>query len=737
MVTTDASLAALNEPIHVLEESFVRFNASFYAEQTRLALSRQGLHEHFLLKGWKNGLDPAPGFSTRGYQQDHPDVANAGMNPWLHYIHAGQLEQRIVHPSTRASRWEVPHPRDVIKPACREHADWTDLIDADWYHRAYPDTASVDAKAHYSETGWREGRNPNPYFDTAWFRSSYMDPADLACPLIRYLEMSRLRPMPPNAIVDVEFLGATENPAASESLLHLLMDSPGIDRPAARFSREKYLQQNPDIRGVHIAPEIHFYRQGITENRAINEDCFVVADADISMGSAEISGSSICISAFEVSGIRYRIMEKTAPASIVDQILGQAHIDPDVRAAGEQIVAARPRFNATIAATRNLIDVPELLSEMGQQQDVVIVLDRLQIGDTEKYAATLAAGLRDIGFARILVVTTDSSAADDRQALNHEILAGFQDVRIASLSQSLRRNWRADQLLALLLLRSRARHIFVIHSKLGLKAVANYGAPLSTQSRLYCALPIESPRGDGVPLSASDLRQVLANSIVFSDNQGALSHFERRMGRSDASRLRCLPPHVDERDDKSFEASLKMRGKWHFRKPAKRVLWASRWERFKAPEVLVALSEICPDIDFEAYGPVDGTFPDRLPENLHHRGLLPPAQDIKSHEYGAFVFTSRFEGMPNTILEMAALGLPIVASDVGGIRETISGEAVDLISMSGSVEEIAERFKAALDGVFAMNQIDLLERLHAARQAVEARHGNAAFRSNLQRLLEG
>ncbi|WP_127110799.1 glycoside hydrolase family 99-like domain-containing protein [Pararhodobacter zhoushanensis] len=51
---------------------------------------------HYLTKGWKEGRDPAPWFSTWHYLSMHQDVAAAGMNPFLHYCVAGHREGRAL-----------------------------------------------------------------------------------------------------------------------------------------------------------------------------------------------------------------------------------------------------------------------------------------------------------------------------------------------------------------------------------------------------------------------------------------------------------------------------------------------------------------------------------------------------------------------------------------------------------------------------------------------------------------
>lgn len=55
--------------------------------------------QHYLLTGWKQGLDPSPGFDTRLYLAFNRDVAAAGVCPLLHYLKTGAREGRRIYPA--------------------------------------------------------------------------------------------------------------------------------------------------------------------------------------------------------------------------------------------------------------------------------------------------------------------------------------------------------------------------------------------------------------------------------------------------------------------------------------------------------------------------------------------------------------------------------------------------------------------------------------------------------------
>ncbi|MFC1497529.1 glycosyltransferase [Verrucomicrobiota bacterium] len=55
------------------------------------------------------------------------------------------------------------------------------------------------------------------------------------------------------------------------------------------------------------------------------------------------------------------------------------------------------------------------------------------------------------------------------------------------------------------------------------------------------------------------------------------------------------------------------------------------------------------------------------------------------------VFSSRFEGSPNAVLECMAAELPIVATDIPGIREALGGHASSFLVPPGDAEKMADK----------------------------------------------
>jgi hypothetical protein len=71
------------------------FEEAFYLEANPdVRAGRCDAALHFLVRGWREGRDPGPYFSTTGYLARNPDVAAAGLNPLIHYESCGRNEGR-------------------------------------------------------------------------------------------------------------------------------------------------------------------------------------------------------------------------------------------------------------------------------------------------------------------------------------------------------------------------------------------------------------------------------------------------------------------------------------------------------------------------------------------------------------------------------------------------------------------------------------------------------------------
>jgi len=96
------------------------------------------------------GVDPHPLFNAALYREKGCEIAGREVSPLLHYIEQGWRESRDPHP------W-----------FCN-----------DWYLSSNPDVladATMSPLEHYLQHGWKEGRKPSPLFDPAAYLDRYPD----------------------------------------------------------------------------------------------------------------------------------------------------------------------------------------------------------------------------------------------------------------------------------------------------------------------------------------------------------------------------------------------------------------------------------------------------------------------------------------------------------------------------------------------------------------------------------
>ena len=84
-----------------------------------------------------------------------------------------------------------------------------------------------------------------------------------------------------------------------------------------------------------------------------------------------------------------------------------------------------------------------------------------------------------------------------------------------------------------------------------------------------------------------------------------------------------------------------------------------------------------------------------IADRVHYRGYLAnPALPLAAAQ--VFVLPSRSEGFPRSILEAMRAGLPVIASDVGGVAEAVAHGRSGLVIPPGSAAELSEALKALI-----------------------------------------
>ena len=152
------------------------------------------------------------------------------------------------------------NPNEAVSDESAALALVIENFDYAYYLRHNTDVqqAGIDAFDHYYYTGWREGRNPNSDFDTAYYRQSYVSElTDEINPFLHYLTVGRVKGYQPRNQVSDNPTTATSDQAVREVV-------------AAEFSETYYLSTYPDVGKAGANALEHFLITGWREQRNPN-----------------------------------------------------------------------------------------------------------------------------------------------------------------------------------------------------------------------------------------------------------------------------------------------------------------------------------------------------------------------------------------------------------------------------------------------------------------------------------
>lgn len=145
-----------------------------------------------------------------------------------------------------------------------------------------------------------------------------------------------------------------------------------------------------------------------------------------------------------------------------------------------------------------------------------------------------------------------------------------------------------------------------------------------------------------------------------------------------------------------------------------RILWASRVCKQKRPDILKAVSNKLDQNEFtiDAYGQLEEGLTKKYFDDsrVHYKGPFNGSSSIPTEKYDVFIYTSEGDGVPNILQEMTAAGLPIIASNVGGIKEFI------VTNKTGFLIDDHENITSYVTAVTELKNGELRQRLNDAAQ---------------------
>ena len=158
------------------------------------------------------------------------------------------------------------------------------------------------------------------------------------------------------------------------------------------------------------------------------------------------------------------------------------------------------------------------------------------------------------------------------------------------------------------------------------------------------------------------------------------------------------------------------------------ILWASRVCKEKNPELLIKIAKKLPvdKYQIDMFGILDPAYTRKEFSNistLSYHGAYSGIEELEPSSYDLFLYTSVADGLPNVLLEIAQYGLPIIASNAGGICDII------IDGKTGLLIDDLQNEDAYIDAINKLSSDSALQKKLAdnAKHLVEKRHSWDAF----------
>jgi glycosyltransferase involved in cell wall biosynthesis/SAM-dependent methyltransferase len=316
-----------------------------------------------------------------------------------------------------------------------------------------------------------------------------------------------------------------------------------------------------------------------------------------------------------------------------------------------------------------------------------IALPFLATGGAEMVALNLCRALRQLRPDQsVALLITDRKLVSERIVIPEGVqLVVFDDYLGEDLSYA-----RKQALLRDLMVAARPECFHNINSEVAWHLILAEGDRLKRFTRLFASIFAFQFAPDGhkkIGYAAYFLKQGMPNlSGLLSDNQrfvdDAAAEYELPAKERERMAVLYQPCRLLNHSDRELGRERLARRRASLAvEPGKvrrlQVLWAGRLDAEKRIDLFLDVVRRCPFADFRVFGQVvleDGAALPALP-NLSYEGpFSSPLEWLERFDFDAFVFTSRWEGMPNILIEAGALGIPIIAPLVGGVGELINVE---------------------------------------------------------------
>lgn len=321
----------------------------------------------------------------------------------------------------------------------------------------------------------------------------------------------------------------------------------------------------------------------------------------------------------------------------------------------------------------------ELCQQITHAPDYIFVVPWVVAGGADKVLLNYIAALKQVHPKwKITVITTLA----EQNTWGERLPKGVNLLEFGKIADGLPDECCKDIVFTRLLVQLQCKKVHIINSLYGYLWVQNHLELARSQFEIYVSLFADGQMIDGCggwwgygdPYLA---RIYPAIKKAFTDNQNYIDQLVEK-NAFDSKKLLAIYQPIEitktKRKTKATERDRKLR-----------ILWASRIVASKNPELVVRIAQkLDPEkYQLDIFGRFDENYQDfHFPEDiatLEYKGEFDGFNSLPIEDYDVLLYTSYSDGMPNIILEAAAVGLPIISSNVGGVGNFVKDRQTGIL----------------------------------------------------------
>lgn len=280
-----------------------------------------------------------------------------------------------------------------------------------------------------------------------------------------------------------------------------------------------------------------------------------------------------------------------------------------------------------------------------------------------------------------------------------------------------------DILLSRLIVQLGAKKIHIINSEAAYNWAYKHSSLVESEYdlrlSLFCYDIIPETNGEGVFDYADPFASRIEPYVkrIFTDNNVEIDELVTKYGFDRRKIKTHFQPFVEKIEEPKKRINS---GKLH-------ILWASRICTQKRPELVIDIAkQLDPDkYCIDMYGKIDSQYDKNMfsgINTLKYCGSFNGLSSININQYDCFLYTSFIDGLPNTILEVASKGLPIVASNAGGIKDFIKNKKTGILVKDKETSTYVDALKFIRDNPERAEDLS-----NNARRLLKKRHSWNSF----------